>query len=41
MVRICEYCSNINVENLKSVVYADWIEVTCIGKCSAFEGKSY
>ncbi|HAE43326.1 MAG TPA: DUF1450 domain-containing protein [Clostridiales bacterium] len=41
MVRICECCSNINVENLKSVVPSDQLEVACIGECSAYDDKSY
>ena len=41
MVRICECCSNVNVEHLKSVVPSDQLEVTCIGECSAYEDKSY
>ena len=33
MIRICPYCSNVNIEEIKILVGDDNVEEGCIGQC--------
>lgn len=41
MIRICEHCSNINLDQLKEAVGEKNIQVGCIENCAAYETKAY
>ncbi|MBO1264443.1 DUF1450 domain-containing protein [Proteiniclasticum sp. SCR006] len=41
MIKVCEHCSNINIEQLKKAVGEDIVQVGCIDKCAAYETEAY
>lgn len=41
MIEICCCCSNVNVENIKTIVAEDQLKVGCIGNCEMHKDKSY
>ena len=40
MVRVCPYCSNVDVEKLKELVGEDNVVKGCIGQCRAYSKES-
>ncbi len=41
MIRVCENCSNIDVDALIKVVGEDKVEVGCIGHCAEFDSETF
>jgi len=41
MIKVCEHCSNINIELLKNEVGEDKVEVGCIENCAAYETEAF
>lgn len=41
MIRVCEHCSNINIEQLKEAVGEEQIQVGCIEDCAAYKTEAY
>lgn len=41
MVRVCDACSGVNVDELKKVVAKDDLDVGCIALCGEYSGKSF
>ncbi len=41
MIKVCEHCSNINIELLKNEVGEDKVEVGCIENCAAYKTEAY
>lgn len=41
MIRVCEACSNVDIDKLGEIVPKDQLEVECIGECGQHEGKSF
>jgi uncharacterized protein YuzB (UPF0349 family) len=41
MIKVCEHCSNINIEQLKETVGEDKVQVGCFGNCAAYETEAY
>ena len=33
MIRICRYCSNVDIDAIKTIVGDENVEVGCIGQC--------
>ena len=36
MIRVCPYCSNINVDKLKKTIGEENVKTGCIGACRSF-----
>jgi len=41
MIRVCEHCSNVNIDELVSKVGKDKVQVTCIENCAAYKTEAY
>jgi uncharacterized protein YuzB (UPF0349 family) len=41
MIRVCEHCSNVNVELLKEAAGEKNVKVGCIEKCAAYADDAY
>ena len=41
MVKVCERCSNVDINELTRVVGTEKIEVGCIGNCAAYKDQAY
>lgn len=41
MIKVCEYCSNIDIEELKETVGDKNIVIGCIENCAAYKEKAY
>ena len=41
MIKVCEHCSNVDVNELVLEVGSETVEVGCIGKCGAYSDKAY
>lgn len=41
MIKVCEHCSNIDIEQLKEAVGEDKIQVGCFGNCAAYKTEAY
>jgi len=41
MIYVCERCSNINIEELKKVIPASELKLTCIAECWKYKDKAY
>lgn len=41
MIKVCEHCSNINIDVLKEAVGEDQVQVTCIENCAAYKTEAY
>lgn len=41
MIKVCEHCSNINIEQLKEVVGEERVQVGCIENCAAYKTEAY
>ena len=40
MIRVCPYCSNINVDKLKKTVGEENVKTGCIGACRSFSKEA-
>lgn len=40
MIRVCPYCSNIDVNKLKEIVGEENVKTGCIGACRAFSKEA-
>ncbi|RDY26489.1 DUF1450 domain-containing protein [Romboutsia weinsteinii] len=40
MVRVCPYCSNVDVEKLKEAVGEENVKTGCVGMCRAYKTES-
>lgn len=40
MVRVCPYCSNVDVDKLKELVGEENVKTGCIGQCRAFKKEA-
>ncbi len=40
MIRVCPYCSNVDVSKLKSLVGEDKVKTGCIGACRSFSKEA-
>lgn len=40
MIRVCPYCSNVDVDKLKEVAGEDNVKKGCIGACRAFSKEA-
>lgn len=40
MIRVCPYCSNVNVDKLKKTIGEESVKTGCIGACRSFSNES-
>ena len=40
MIRVCPYCSNINVDKLKKTIGEENVKTGCIGACRSFSKEA-
>lgn len=40
MIRVCPYCSNVDVAKLKELVGEENVKTGCIGQCRAYKKES-
>lgn len=40
MIRVCPFCSNVDVDNLKSVFGEENVKTGCIGNCRAYKTEA-
>lgn len=40
MVRVCPYCSNVDVDKLKEVVGEENVKTGCVGMCRAYKTEA-
>lgn len=40
MIRVCPYCSNINVDKLKNTIGEENVKTGCIGACRSFSKEA-
>ena len=40
MIKVCPYCSNINVDNLKNILGEENVKTGCIGACRSFSKEA-
>jgi len=41
MIRVCEHCSNVDIEELKSQIGEDKLQFGCIENCAAYKTEAY
>lgn len=41
MIKICDCCSNINLERLKTLIPSDKLEIGCLDICESYEDKCF
>ena len=41
MIKVCEHCSNIDVDQLKKAVGEENVKVGCFGNCGAYKTEAY
>ena len=40
MIRVCPFCSNVDVNKIKELVGEENVKTGCIGKCRAFKKEA-